>query len=390
MTPYADFMYFGILLYPVIPAAVLGLLGITVRWWFLVATVPMLILQYWDPLQIGPHTAVQEIWILVGYALFQLILAEAFLWLRPRFKSRWPAYVVVILSILPLAAAKWLPLIAPHYVLGFVGISYLTFRSLDVLFGIQDKLITRLPVEDFLAYLLFFPTISSGPIDRFRRFSAEWHKRRTREEARADLDGGIHRIFTGFLYKFIIAFLLKKYWLDAQALRHGFWPTLAYMYTYSFYLFFDFAGYSNFAVGFSYLFGIHPPENFKAPFLAQNIHDFWNRWHISLSFWFRDHVYMRFVMAATRGKWFRNRYLASSLGFVFSMGLMGIWHGTQWYYILYGFYHAGLMIGYDYLNRWNKKRKLWGDGPAWRAAGTFITFNFVCFGLLLFSGRLAG
>lgn len=74
----------------------------------------------------------------------------------------------------------------------------------------------------------------------------------------------------------------------------------------AFYLFFDFAGYSAFAVSFSYVFGIHTPENFRSPFAAQNIRDFWDRWHISLSSWFRDHVYMRFVMAATKHYWFNS------------------------------------------------------------------------------------
>ena len=73
------------------------------------------------------------------------------------------------------------------------------------------------------------------------------------------------------------------------------------MYAYSLYLFFDFAGYTAFAIGVGYLFGIHTPENFQRPFLARDIRDFWNRWHISLSWWFRDHVYMRFVMAASDG-----------------------------------------------------------------------------------------
>ena len=83
------------------------------------------------------------------------------------------------------------------------------------------------------------------------------------------------------------------------------------MYAYSGYLFFDFAGYSAFAIGFSYLLGIQTPENFRRPFLSVNIKEFWTRWHITLSFWFRDFVYMRFMLAAIRGKWFRSKYTAA-------------------------------------------------------------------------------
>ena len=160
------------------------------------------------------------------------------------------------------------------------------------------------------------------------------------------------------------------------------------MYGYSLYLFFDFAGYSAFAVGVSYLLGIHTPENFNRPFLAGNIKDFWNRWHISLSTWFRDHVYMRFMLAATKGRWFTGKYTASYLGFFLTFGLMGLWHGIEPYYLLYGLYHGTLLVGHDLFTRWNKPRRVWGNGPLWRAAGTLVTFHLVCLGFLLFSGRI--
>ena len=83
--------------------------------------------------------------------------------------------------------------------------------------------------------------------------------------------------------------------------------TLSYMYAYSLYLFFDFAGYSAFAIGFSYLLGVHTPENFNRPFLSRNIKEFWTRWHITLSFWFRDFIYMRFLLTAFKKKWFRRQ-----------------------------------------------------------------------------------
>src|SRR5439155_15705196 len=125
-----------------------------------------------------------------------------------------------------------------------------------------------------------------------------------------DLDSAVHRVFTGFLYKFILAALVKQYWMDFVAMGAAPLDVVSYMYAYTFYLFFDFAGYSNFAIGFSYLFGIHTPENFNRPFLATNIRDFWNRWHITLSWWLRDHVYMRFLLAATKGRWFRSKNVA--------------------------------------------------------------------------------
>jgi len=169
----------------------------------------------------------------------------------------------------------------------------------------------------------------------------------------------------------------------------GFWPNVSYMYAYTLYLFFDFAGYSAFAVGFCYFFGIHTPENFNRPFLSRNIRDFWNRWHISLSTWFRDHVYSRFVLTAMKGHWFTNKYVASYIGYVLSMGLMGIWHGTSWNYLIYGLYHGVLLILNDVIDRLNKKYKwLPKNHFAWNAFSIFITMQLVCFGLLIFSGKL--
>ncbi len=381
MTPYADFLYFGVLLYVAVPTLLHGLSG-RLRGWsrglIVVATIFMLIIQY---------SSSQTLWLVVGYAAAQWIIARGFLALRQRAKRRWLFYAAVLLSLAPLAVVKLVPLLAPNDLLGFLGISYVTFRSLDVIICIQDKLITDLPPIQYLAFLLFFPTISSGPIDRYRRFAKDWLHDRSRTEFLQDLDAAVDRIFRGFLYKFILAALIKQYWLDPAAQGAQLGNTLSYMYAYTFYLFFDFAGYSSFAIGVSYLLGIHTPENFNRPFIARNIREFWERWHISLSTWFRDHIYMRFVMAATRAKVIENKYVISSLGFFITMGLMGLWHGIAWHYIIYGLYHGALLAGHDIFSRWNKQRQ-WLKGRVWQAVSVLITFQAVCFGMLIFSGRL--
>jgi membrane protein involved in D-alanine export len=348
----------------------------------------MLVVQYSAERVIGDNATVREIWLVAGFAAFQYALASTFLALRPRANPRWLFWAVLALALLPLIAARVLPQLAPTYQVGFLGISYLTFRSLDVTLGIQDRLFRELSPTAYLAYVLFFPTISAGPIDRYRRFVNDWLHSRTTRELLQDLDAAVHRIFTGFGYKFILAELIRRYWMEPAAVTDGIVGTLAYMYAYSLYLFFDFAGYTAFAVGVGYLFGIHTPENFRRPFLAQDIRDFWNRWHISLSWWLRDHVYMRFVMAATKGRWFGDRYVASYLGFFLSMGLMGLWHGFQPQYIIYGLYHATLLTGHDVFSRWNKQHNVWGESWRWRGLGIVLTSQAVCFGFLIFSGRL--
>jgi membrane protein involved in D-alanine export len=384
MVPYADFTYFLCLaLYIILPTLVLRLAVRFSRYWIVLATFLMLGLQYGHFLEPSSRHALAELWILPGYLIYQWLIAVSFLSTPLRKRSRWPCVLAISLTALPLAVVKF----QPDMGLGYVGISYVTFRNLDVIFGIHDGLIFSLPPAQFFAYTFFFPTISSGPIDRYRRFAADWQSHPGWRAAFLDIDQAIHRLFTGFLYKFIIAALIDRYWLK-RIEGSGVCAGIAYMYGYSFYLFFDFAGYSAFAIGISYLLGIHTPENFARPFGAGNIREFWNRWHISLSTWLRDHVYMRFVMAATKGRWFKGRYTASYLGFFLAFCLMGVWHGVQWYYIAYGLYHGTLLSAYDAFTRWNRRHKLWGDGPWWRLAGVLVTFHLVCFGFLLFSGRL--
>ena len=386
MIPYADFTYFVLLVYAVVPTLILGLLGRAGWRWALLVTVAMLFVQYPGLLHVRTHFPVREIWIVLGFAAWQWVTVRAFAGAGAR--SGWLFYGVVAASVLPLAVAKLVPLVSPTSQFGFLGISYVTFRALDVVFCLRDKVIAAPGSLDLVMFLFFFPTISAGPIDRYRRFVPDWKRTRTRAEFLSDLDAAVHRFFRGLFYKFIVAALIKQHWLEPAARSGNLGALLSYMYAYSFYLFFDFAGYSAFAISLSYLFGIHTPENFRQPFLARNIRDFWNRWHITLSFWFRDHVYMRFLLAAGRGKWFRSMHTAAILGYFLAFGLMGLWHGIEPHYIVYGLYQATLLSAFHIFSTWNKANRYWRDGVLSNALAVFITFHFVCFGLLIFSGRI--
>ncbi len=386
MNPYSDFTYFALLLYVVVPTVALGLIGRAGWRWALLVTVVMLLFQYRERVTLEQNYVLREIWLVAGFALWQWATVTLFACAGAR--GGWPFYLAITASLLPLVLAKVVPVLAPGELFGFLGISYITFRALDVVFCLRDEVIATPGLLDFLAFLFFFPTISAGPIDRYRRFHLDWKTRRTRADFVRDLDGAVHHVFRGFFYKFILAALIEEHWMKAAAAGWGFWAEASYAYAYSLYLFFDFAGYSAFAIGFSHLFGIHTPENFSLPFIARNIRDFWNRWHITLSFWFRDHIYMRFLLAATKGKWFQGKNTASSVALFVTFGLMGLWHGTQIHYLVYGAYHATLLSSYDAFSRWNKKRKLWGEGRWWRIVSIVLTFHAVTFGLLIFSGRL--
>ena len=409
MTPFADWTFFGVLLiYAVLPVCVLGWMGKASARRSFIASLLVLgfiysahssavlrisglllpglggaeILRPWERQEHAVQFAPFYVFLLA--ALWQCLVCAAFL----RWKNRATFYLAVLLALVPLLASKVLPFISVDNAFGFLGVSYVMFRALDVVFSIQDGVIKTLAPGQLFAFLFFFPTVSAGPIDRYRRFGLDWAKERNRAEFLDDLDFAVQRIMRGFLYKFIIAALIDKHWQTPLEKASGLWATAGSMYSYTAYLFFDFAGYSAFAVGVSRLLGIRTPENFDAPFLARNIREFWARWHQSLSFWFRDHVHMRFQLAAAKGKWFKAKTTAGYIGTFLTFGIMGVWHGFALHYIIYGLYHAILVSGYDWFARWNKQAKRIADTPRNRVFARLITFHIVAFGMLIFSGRI--
>lgn len=397
MIPFDSFAYFAVLLLVLPAAVVLRLLTPTARATILATTIAMVAIQYGGTSPMAGGALVGMSATVAAYAAYQSLLVSVVAWLARRRRSlsrghsagrppRAASYTAIVLATLPLVVVKFRP--ALDAAIGFLGLSYVTFRSLDVLFSIHDGTLDEISPAEFLAFLFCFPTISAGPIDRYRRFAEDWRRPRDRAALASDLDTAVHKVLTGFFYKFILAALISEYWMRPALHHHSVGAVVSYMYAYSFYLFFDFAGYSAFAIGVSYVLGVRAPENFRRPFLARNIREFWDRWHISLSWWFRDQVYMRFLMLATKRRWFSNRHLTSYTGLVLSFGLMGAWHGPQLRYILYGLYHASLLIGHDVYKRLapaaSTRESSW-QSDAWATA---LTFHAVCFGFLLFSGRL--
>lgn len=390
MTPYGNLLFFAVLLYPVAGTLVArATLKRGTGWrWILSASVVMLAIQFWTPVAIRPGVPTREIALVAAYAAWQWVILYGFRRHRAASKSTVALTFVICASLLPLAIAKAAPLLMPGSTPGFLGISYVTFRALDVLFGIHDGLIAQVPAGRYFAFLFFFPTISAGPIDRYRRFSEERDPVRTRADLLRDLEDAVHLFINGLWLKFVLAALVKEYWLDPSAAAEGVSATISFTYAYSAYLFFDFAGYTDFALAVSYVFGVRPPPNFRRPYLARNIADFWNRWHISLSHWFRDHIYMRVTIAAARGRWFRSTAAASTAAFFVTFGLMGVWHGLTLHFVLYGLFHATLLSTHTALTRWGRGVPWWGRGRWWPIASWFLTINLVCVGFLLFSGHL--
>ncbi|AJH18042.1 MULTISPECIES: D-alanyl-lipoteichoic acid biosynthesis protein DltB [Bacillus] len=384
MTAYGSFYFFAIVGILLIPTIIAGLRGKMLRKYNAVLTLIMLAIIFSDK----PNQAM----MLAVFIIWQYVLIKGYLLLRKQNNNTFMFYMAVILSILPLILAKIAPFVPELKLIVFTGISYVTFRAVQMVFEIRDGLIKECSFFNFWEFILFFPAISTGPIDRYRRFQKDIQKPPSAEEYQNLLYMGINRIFQGFLYKFILAYLIKENIMDATiAHQNTILSNMIYMYSYSLYLFFDFAGYSSFVIGVSYMMGIKTPENFNKPFISRNIKDFWNRWHMSLSFWLRDFIYMRFVFFATKKKLIKNRYMISYIGVFLNFFIMGIWHITGHHiaqYMIYALYHIALFILFDIFERKNKKYKFWPNNTFMHVLAIVITFHFVCFGFLIFSGHL--
>ncbi|MCA5011496.1 MULTISPECIES: D-alanyl-lipoteichoic acid biosynthesis protein DltB [unclassified Enterococcus] len=389
MIPYANPLYFIYLLVALLPM-ILTLLIKGKRWsWYQV-----LVTLFFLYMSFGGEDWKQGV-ALIGYVIWQTILVWFYFHYRQKQNAAWAFYLAVFLAILPLVLVKVVPFVSGHAsLLGFLGISYLTFKSVQIIMEMRDGSIKEYNVFRYIQFLLFFPTISSGPIDRYRRFEKDVENPPAPEKYVDFLGKGIHNFFLGFLYKFIIGYYFGQVLMPVAAKiaekNGGFsWALVAYMYIYSMYLFFDFAGYSLFAVGTSYLMGYDTPVNFNKPFLSWNIKEFWNRWHMTLSFWFRDYIYMRLMFTLIKKKVFKSRIVASNVGYFALFLLMGVWHGLTWYYLAYGIYHATLICVTDAWLRFKKKHKdSIPSNKFTHALAVFLTFNAVCFSFLIFSGFL--
>ena len=322
---------------------------------------------------------------MVVYLLAFIIYQYVLVFIAQRMDSK-RLKPLVMLSILPLVVNKVFAITQLH-LLAFIGISYMSFKTIQIMLEISDGLIKeRISVKDYLQFLLFFPTVSSGPIDRSRRFLKEINEVMLRKDYLELAGDGIYRIVLGLLYKVVLSTYVYQILLALSNTGTVVY-SIKYMYLYTLYLFFDFAGYSLMAVGSSNVLGIQTPMNFNKPFLSIDIKDFWTRWHITLSTWLRDFVFSRVLMQVIRKKWFKNRLHNAAYAYMVNMLVMGFWHGISVSYIAYGFYHGILMSGFEIYQKKSTfykkhKNKTWYKLMSW-----FVTMNLVMVGFFIFSGE---
>lgn len=322
-------------------------------------------------------------WQLLLFTAYQLL----FTWLLLFRWKKLHGLIGVLLLALPMILVKldW-----SVDVIGFAGISYITFRCIQVYLD-GALLRDRFHIGTFTVYLLFPPALLAGPIDRYERFKDDLDQGWSRLNGNALL-AGWEFIALGLLHKFVLAELIDRYWLSECHGCAGALPMLKEIYGYTVYLYFDFAGYSLLAIGLGRMLGIELPKNFDRPWLTENPPQFWKRWHISLGDWLRDYFFRPIYKALSGVQGLRTwPLLKQNLALFATFLLMGCWNGLEPHYIISGSLFGLYSVLYNSYQHQSRKHKwhLWGGTPTWLVKGIsiFVMLHAASFALYIFSGR---
>lgn len=273
---------------------------------------------------------------------------------------------------IPFSVSRW-DIILP------VGISFYTFQTMSYTLDIYRRQLkpTRNFV-DFAAFVAFFPQLVAGPIERAARLLPQIQA--PRQIHSAHIETGLWLIFWGFFKKCVIAdnlAVLVDQVFGASTFTGA--ASLLALYAFAFQIYCDFSGYSDIARGLAELMGIHLMVNFNNPYFAENPKDFWARWHISLSTWLRDYLYIPLGgNRQGRRRTYRNLLATMLLG--------GLWHGAAWTFVVWGAFHGLLLVVYHAWSQWRSAREplavYSSMGYVW--GRRVLMFHLVCLGWLFF------
>ena len=271
-----------------------------------------------------------------------------------------------------------------------VGISFFTFQAISYSIEIYRKRIE--PVRnfaDFGFYITFFPNLISGPIVKPQQFLPQ--VRQPYSLSKEEYGLAVFLILSGLLKKIVFADYIAVNFVgrvfDNPNLFTGFESLLA-LYGYTLQIYFDFSGYTDLAIGIALLFGFRLPPNFDAPYKARNISDFWRRWHMSLTTWFRDYLFLPFAYYLS-GKMGKPRYLNVKTeqliymaGIFVTFLLCGLWHGAAMNFVIWGGLHGLALAVHKFF--YPKSRSAKKIAPVRLFASRFFTFHFIVFTWIIF------
>lgn len=279
--------------------------------------------------------------------------------------------------------------------LRWLGFSYITFRLIHVLREKQNGKLPSMSLQEFMIYVIFFPALSAGPIDRSDRFLKDLRAPFV-VNSEVAYDVG-RRVMLGIFKKYALADTLALIALNeinaAQIRSNAAGWAWVIVYAYALRIYFDFSGYTDIATGLGRLFGIKLPENFNAPYLKPNLTQFWNSWHMSLSQWFRAYWFNPLTRALRKlpspvvggeaGGWSQSQIIF--VGQVSTMLLIALWHGITPNFVAWGVWHA---LGLFVHNRWAdyaKSHDLARFARIGNLLGPILTFHYVALGWVWFA-----
>lgn len=281
-----------------------------------------------------------------------------------------------------------------------LAISFFTFQQLGYLIDSYNKMTQKIKILDYILFVVFFPQLLSGPIVRYKDTMPQFLSLRTKILNYNNLTLGSFLFIIGLFKKVVLADAFSRYILlgNNPQIQIAFFEAWMISFCYAFQIYFDFSGYIDMATGVARMFNIRLPINFNSPYKATSVADFWRRWHITLSSWFRDYVFYPLI----RTNFCKNlskisskiltRHSAQNIPVIFALFivwfLIGLWHGAAWNFVLYGLYYCMLMIlGILFAPQTKKivnKLKLDENSPFYRFFKIIWTFSLVCIGYVLF------
>lgn len=260
-----------------------------------------------------------------------------------------------------------------------VGISFFTFQSLSYTLDVYRRDLKPLDsLLDYAFYVSFFPQLVAGPIVRARDFVPQI--RRPLFVSSEMFGQGVFFIVSGLFKKAVVSDYISVNFVerifDNPALYSGL-ENLFGVYGYALQIYCDFSGYSDMAIGLALLLGFHFPMNFNSPYKAESVTDFWHRWHISLSTWLRDYLYIS-LGGNRKGK------IRTYVNLMLTMLLGGLWHGASWNFIVWGGLHGAALALHKFFRNATGRPKTYHSTGLRRLFAVVVTFHFVCFCWIFF------
>lgn len=338
----------------------------------------------------------------VGILIFLAVPGLYIVLSKKRSYVLWPFVVALTVIFVYLNGYTWLTGLLPgggsHFFPRMLGLSYILFRQLDVMVHVRAGTVKDVRIVDYLNYLFSFYTVVAGPIQRFSGFVQSFQNAEplTKKE---DVLREFHRAANGMLKALVLGVLFKDISDNAfdKMVLHGgdIGSLLTILYCYPLFIYFNFSGYCDLVIALGRWAGFAIPENFRRPYMARNMIEFWNEWHITLSGWLRDFVYQPLFKFLLSGP-LKRHLNAAQYGSIFvTFFVAGVWHGTTLNFVVFGVLHGlGMALSMIYRDRMirylgKKGYKTYRDKKKVAFVERLVTVNFVCFTFLFFEYNLS-